>query len=256
MVRLELAGVKPDSLSLSLAGQELLVKGRRQPPPPEGIRRFIHLEMGFGAFERCFILPIPIDPQGVQARFLDGILEITLPRKAPADQPNSGEAGRLGIITNGEPMATEEQDIQAPLLGDQEIHPSPRVLSILPMPDLVLFPRMIMPIVLWDEPSQKLVQEALFQDKIFGVLASRGQQGRGLRPGRPLPGGHRRRHPEDAQSRRRLRPPAGSGACTASGWRNGWASSPTLPPRLTPSRRNTNPTWRWRPWSPTSRASF
>ena len=69
-------------------------------------------------------------------------------------------------------MATEEQDIQAPLLGNQEIHPSPRVLSILPLPDLVLFPRMIMPLVLWDEPAQKLVQEALFQDKIFGVLAS------------------------------------------------------------------------------------
>lgn len=83
VVRMELAGVPADSLSLSLAGQELVVKGRRQPPPPEDIRRFIHLEMGFGAFERCFILPIPVDPQGVQARFLDGILEITLPRKAP-----------------------------------------------------------------------------------------------------------------------------------------------------------------------------
>ncbi len=82
-LRLELAGVQPDTLSISLAGQELMVKGRRQPPPPNGIRRFIHLEMGFGAFERCFILPIPIDPQDVQARYLDGILEITLPRKAP-----------------------------------------------------------------------------------------------------------------------------------------------------------------------------
>ena len=83
VLRLELAGVKPEHLSLSLAGQELVVTGRRQPPPPEGIRRFIHLEMGFGAFERSFSLPIAIDPQGVQARFLDGILEITLPRKAP-----------------------------------------------------------------------------------------------------------------------------------------------------------------------------
>ncbi len=83
VLRLELAGVKPETMSLSLAGQELVVKGRRQPPPPEGIRRFIHLEMGFGAFERCFILPIPIDPQGVQARYHDGILEITLPRQAP-----------------------------------------------------------------------------------------------------------------------------------------------------------------------------
>jgi HSP20 family protein len=81
-LRLELAGVKPESLSLSLAGQELVIQGQRQPPPPEGIRRFIHLEMGFGAFERSFILPIAIDPQAVQARFQDGILEITLPRKA------------------------------------------------------------------------------------------------------------------------------------------------------------------------------
>jgi HSP20 family protein len=83
VLRLELAGVKPETLSLSLAGQELVVQGRRQPPPPEGIRRFIHLEMGFGAFERCFILPIAVDPHDVQARYLDGILEITLPRKAP-----------------------------------------------------------------------------------------------------------------------------------------------------------------------------
>jgi len=86
VLRLELAGVKPEDLSLSLAGQELVVKGSRQPPPPAGIRRFIHLEMGFGAFERRISLPIPIDPQGVQARFLDGILEISLPRKAPENR--------------------------------------------------------------------------------------------------------------------------------------------------------------------------
>lgn len=83
VLRLEVAGIQPESLCLSLAGQELVVEGRRQPPPPEGIRRFIHLEMGFGAFERCFLLPIPVDLQGVRARYRDGILEVHLPRKAP-----------------------------------------------------------------------------------------------------------------------------------------------------------------------------
>ena len=39
--------------------------------------------MGFGAFERCFLLPIPVDPQGVRAQYRDGILEVHLPRKAP-----------------------------------------------------------------------------------------------------------------------------------------------------------------------------
>ena len=39
VLRLEVAGIQPESLCLSLAGQELVVEGRRQPPPPEGIRR-------------------------------------------------------------------------------------------------------------------------------------------------------------------------------------------------------------------------
>ncbi len=83
VLRLELAGVKPDSLAISLAGQELVIQGRRLPPPPAGIRGFIHLEIGFGGFERRFLLPLAVEPAEVKARFLDGILEITLPRKAP-----------------------------------------------------------------------------------------------------------------------------------------------------------------------------
>ncbi len=54
MLRLDLAGVKPETITLSLVGQELLIKGRRQPPPPEGIRRFIHLEMGFRRLRALF----------------------------------------------------------------------------------------------------------------------------------------------------------------------------------------------------------
>ena len=79
-------------------------------------------------------------------------------------------------------MASEEQEIQTPLLSDQEIHPGPRVLSILPMPDTVLFPRMILPLVLWEESAQKLVQEALFQDKIIGILSAPGEKAEGFGP--------------------------------------------------------------------------
>ncbi len=51
-----------------------------------------------------------------------------------------------------------------------ETQHGPRVLPILPMTDLVLFPRIIMPIALWDEPAQKLVNEVLLQDKTLGIL--------------------------------------------------------------------------------------
>jgi HSP20 family protein len=81
VLRLELAGVAPEEVSLSLAGQELLVRGQRRPPSREGIRRFMHQEMAFGVFERRFVLPIAVDPQKVEARYADGILEVHLPRK-------------------------------------------------------------------------------------------------------------------------------------------------------------------------------
>jgi HSP20 family protein len=83
VLRLELAGVVAEDLSLSLSGPELVVRGRRRPLSPKGIRRFILLEMAFGSFERRFTLPIPVDPQGVEAHFKDGILEVHLPRKMP-----------------------------------------------------------------------------------------------------------------------------------------------------------------------------
>lgn len=83
VLRLDLAGVPAHEISLSLAGPELVIRGRRLPPSPQGIRRFIHLEMGCGFFERSFMLPIAIDPEGVSATYTDGILEVTLPRKVP-----------------------------------------------------------------------------------------------------------------------------------------------------------------------------
>jgi HSP20 family protein len=83
VLRLELSGVAAEDLCLSLSGPELVVQGRRRPLSPKGIRRFILLEIAFGSFERRFTLPIPVDPQGVEARYKDGILEVHLPRKRP-----------------------------------------------------------------------------------------------------------------------------------------------------------------------------
>ena len=57
-----------------------------------------------------------------------------------------------------------------------------RVLPILPTSDLVLFPRIIMPLAVWEESSQTMVDEVLLQDKIFGVLAGREDKPEGFGP--------------------------------------------------------------------------
>ncbi len=60
-----------------------------------------------------------------------------------------------------------------PVVAESDVHSEPRVLPILSSTDLVLFPRIIMPLALWEEPAQKLVNEVLLQDKTLGVLTSK-----------------------------------------------------------------------------------
>jgi ATP-dependent Lon protease len=48
-----------------------------------------------------------------------------------------------------------------------------RLLPILPMSELVLFPRLIIPLALWEESAQRLIDDTLLKDKIIGILTSR-----------------------------------------------------------------------------------
>src|SRR4030042_1271332 len=76
-----------------------------------------------------------------------------------------------------------------PVVADPVVQPGPRVLPILPATDLVLFPRLIMPLALWEEPAQKLVNEVLLKDKTLGFLTSRGETPTGFDPNNFFPVG-------------------------------------------------------------------
>lgn len=53
----------------------------------------------------------------------------------------------------------------------------PEKIPILPVGDLVLFPKMIIPLVVTEEPLIKLIDDALVGDKTVGVIASKGVAG-------------------------------------------------------------------------------
>jgi len=72
----------------------------------------------------------------------------------------------------------EPNEVLSPEAGEPE--PAPRVLPILPVSDLVLFPRLVMPLVLWEESAQRLVNEVLLQDKLLGVVATREEKPEGF----------------------------------------------------------------------------
>jgi ATP-dependent Lon protease len=68
------------------------------------------------------------------------------------------------------------------VVAESEVQPGPRALPIIPATDMVLFPRIIMPLALWEEPAHKLVNEVLLQDKILGILTSKEEKPTGFDP--------------------------------------------------------------------------
>ena len=66
----------------------------------------------------------------------------------------------------------EEQDKEALSQGG-EPRKVPEILPILPVVDLTLFPRMVLPLVVHGEESQRLVDEAMAKDRLIGIVVSK-----------------------------------------------------------------------------------
>lgn len=83
IVRVDLPGIKPEDVDLSVEGNRLTIKGERKDEHEgneEGIR---HREVTYGRFERSFVLPPRADTESISATFKNGVLEVVL--KAPSE---------------------------------------------------------------------------------------------------------------------------------------------------------------------------
>jgi HSP20 family protein len=84
LVTAELPGVKKEDIHVSVDGNQVTleaeVKREREASKDE---RVLHTERVFGKVTRSFTLPQEIDEPKVQAKFKDGVLELTLPKKQP-----------------------------------------------------------------------------------------------------------------------------------------------------------------------------
>src|SRR5690242_9352042 len=86
----ELPGVTRDDVNLSLQEDVLTLAGKREPKSQEQNVNWQRRERAYGSFSRAVQLPFRVDPDKVQARFNNGILEIELQR-LEADRPKKIE---------------------------------------------------------------------------------------------------------------------------------------------------------------------
>lgn len=81
-VELEIPGVVKDSLEISVQNGRLTITGER--PAPDAARTYRHNERHYGKFEQVFRLPESIDPDSVGAELKDGVLTVSLSKRAEA----------------------------------------------------------------------------------------------------------------------------------------------------------------------------
>lgn len=82
----ELPGVSPEDIEVSIEGTSLTLRGERRIDHGNGGTNVHRLERQSGSFRRAFELPIPVDPDKVQAVHKNGVLILRLP-KAPEHRP-------------------------------------------------------------------------------------------------------------------------------------------------------------------------
>jgi len=89
----ELAGVEPGDIEITLDGPIVRISGTRRATLPQPPVRFYQLEIDHGSFERIFRLPVAVDGRAASATLREGYLYVHLPkrepesRRVPVEQP-------------------------------------------------------------------------------------------------------------------------------------------------------------------------
>jgi HSP20 family protein len=83
----ELPGMTEKDIEVSLANGTLIIKGEKQEEKEEKKKNYYLSERRFGSFERRFGVLDGVDSNKIEASFQKGVLKVTLPKTAEAQQP-------------------------------------------------------------------------------------------------------------------------------------------------------------------------
>lgn len=80
---LEMPGVAPDAVDISLENRVLTIRGQARTTRPENLQ-LVYAEYDEGDYERVFTLSEDFDPDRIRAEMRAGVLTLTLPRAEAA----------------------------------------------------------------------------------------------------------------------------------------------------------------------------
>lgn len=110
VVRADLPGISQDKINVGIENGALVIEGERAAPTQDQQADVWSSERPYGRFRRVIVLPEGGDPEKVEARYQDGVLEVSI--LSPATKARSR---RIEIQTGRkvEPQGTASQGQQA-----------------------------------------------------------------------------------------------------------------------------------------------
>ncbi|HEY4760225.1 MAG TPA: Hsp20/alpha crystallin family protein [Thermoguttaceae bacterium] len=82
-VRVEVPGIDPKELDVTVTGNQLIISGEKKESTEKKDKGFYHSEARYGSFRRVIPLPEGVDPEKVDANYANGVLTLKL-QKTPS----------------------------------------------------------------------------------------------------------------------------------------------------------------------------
>jgi HSP20 family protein len=81
---LDLPGIEPDAVDVTVEDSTLTVSGTREFRSDVSEENFRRVERRYGSFTRSVVLPPTADPERIQANFDKGVLSVVVPKREEA----------------------------------------------------------------------------------------------------------------------------------------------------------------------------
>ncbi|QER41970.1 Hsp20/alpha crystallin family protein [Thermodesulfobacterium sp. TA1] len=81
IVKVDVPGVNPEDMEISIVDNVLLIKGEKKKEEEEKKENFYRVERFYGSFMRSIPIPCEVDVEKIEATYKDGVLKIVLPKK-------------------------------------------------------------------------------------------------------------------------------------------------------------------------------
>jgi HSP20 family protein len=110
LVTVELPGLKPEDLDITIEDGLLTIQGERQFTHESSEQQFHRVERRYGAFRRSITLPAHVTAEGIQASFEDGVLQILVPKAEEATPKRiQVRPGRMEVTAASSEGASSEE---------------------------------------------------------------------------------------------------------------------------------------------------